>query len=68
VTKHPADTYCSCCGEGAQSTLKMTWRCDACQAEWDFFTYGGPCPNEGGNCGGTLHWRKKSIERLIGES
>jgi hypothetical protein len=36
---------------------KMTWRCDTCGAEWDYFTYGGPCPGwpEGEtHCGGEL--------------
>jgi hypothetical protein len=37
---------------------RMTWRCDECGAEFDHFTYGGPCPGrriEG--CGGELRRR-----------
>lgn len=41
---------------GKEHRPKMTWRCDKCGAEYDFFTYGGPCAEEG--CDGELHHRK----------
>ena len=39
----------------------MTWRCDICGAEFDYFTYGGPCPGQedGDACAGELHRRRK---------
>lgn len=35
----------------------LTWRCDTCGAEFDYFTYGGPCPGaeDGEGCSGELH-------------
>ena len=35
-----------------------TWKCDKCGYEFDYFTYGGPCPgSEGQGCSGELHHR-----------
>lgn len=37
----------------------FTWRCERCGAEFDYFTYGGPCPGSRiQGCGGELRRRK----------
>lgn len=37
----------------------FTWRCDRCGAEFDHFTYGGPCPGDVlQGCGGELRRHK----------
>ena len=44
----------------------MTWRCDTCAAEFDYFTYGGPCPGEDSQgCAGELQ-RRKVVDREKG--
>lgn len=34
----------------------LTWRCDKCGVEFDYFTYGGPCVETG--CDGELQHKK----------
>jgi hypothetical protein len=40
----------------------MTWRCERCGAEFDHFTYGGPCPGqEAQGCGGELKRMRRPV-------
>jgi hypothetical protein len=42
-----------------------TWKCNKCGYEFDYLTYGGPCPgSEGQGCGGELHRRKVTNRTL----
>ena len=56
--RHP-EGHCSCCGEGERSATGMTWACDTCEAEYDYRTFGGSCPN-GAGCDGELQWERRA--------
>ena len=44
---------------GLPERESFTYRCDKCGAEFDYFTYGGPCPGDRlQGCGGELRRRR----------
>jgi len=62
----PRHDYCSCCRPASErSPAKMTWRCDHCEAEFDWLTYGGPCPENG--CTGELQRHRRPGLQLARE-